>query len=225
MLLVARLQLARPTIESTSSPGLLSAPASFLLGIAVLRTVRLQAITSASALQPRLSTTPSLDGSSPTERTPRHQPQGCTSFTKIPISRVNHHSYVQHRGRSERRPSGCLVTCGLCVHVDPLLGEKEAIFEDVLCALRLKYGKLPFGPLLASAGWPGEEIKNLSLRLLHYKREKPVIPACGVWKSRVRCKSAGGVRRRRGRREALIQDLGEDGLRLVWCHNHAHRKA
>lgn len=46
------------------------------------------------------------------------------------------------QGGSDRRLSGCLITCGLCVHVDPLFGEKEAIFEDVLCALHLKYGKL-----------------------------------------------------------------------------------
>jgi hypothetical protein len=98
-----------------------------------------------------------------------------------------------------------LITCGLCVHVYPLFGEQEAIFADVLCALRLKYGKLPFGPFLASAGWTGEEIKNLSLRLLHYKREKHFIPAYGVWKSRVGYKSASGVRRRGGFWAALIQ--------------------
>lgn len=122
---------------------------------------------------------PSLDGSSSTERTPRHQPQECTFSTKILISRVNHHPCVQRRGRSEHRLSGCLITCGLCIHVDPLFGEKEAIFEDVLCALRLKYGNLPFSIPLASAGRAGEEIKNLSLRLLHYKREKPFFPLVG----------------------------------------------
>jgi len=74
MLLVARLQLARPTIRSTSPPGLLSAPASFLLDIAVSRIVQLQTFRSASLLQPKLSTTPSLDGSSSAERTTRHQP-------------------------------------------------------------------------------------------------------------------------------------------------------
>lgn len=30
--------------------------------------------------------------------------------------------------------------CDLCFHVDPLFGEKEAFFEDVLCALRLQDG-------------------------------------------------------------------------------------
>lgn len=81
---------------------------------------------------------------------------------KIPISRVNHHPRVQHKGRSERQLSGCLITCGLCVHVDPLFGEKEAIFEDVLCALRLKYGNLAlrFHHWPRLVGWAGEEIKN-----------------------------------------------------------------
>jgi hypothetical protein len=119
-------------------------------------------------------------------------------------------------GRSERRLSGCLITCGLCVHVYPLFGEKEAIFEDVLCALRLKIWQIALRSISALAGWTGEEIKNLSLRLLHHKREKPFIPACGVWKLRERCKSAGEVRRRRGFWTTLLQDLGDDGLRLVW---------
>jgi hypothetical protein len=114
---------------------------------------------SASPLQPKLSTTPSLDGSSPTKRTPRRQPQECASSTKFPISRVNHHPRVQHEGRSERRFSGCLITCGLCVHVDPLFGEKEAIFEDVLCALRLKHGNLALR-LNAGFGWLGYRITN-----------------------------------------------------------------
>jgi hypothetical protein len=69
--------------------------------------------------------------------------------------------------------------------------------------------------MLASAGWAGEEIKNLSLRLLHYERDEQYFPACGVWKSRVRCKSAGGVKRRRSLWEALTEELRDDGLRLV----------
>ena len=114
---------------------------------------------SASPLQPRPSTIPSRNGSSPTECAPRHQPQERTSCTKVLISRANHHPCVKHRGRSEHRLSGCLTICGLCVHVDPLSEEKEAIFEDVLYALRLKYGNRAL-QLFASSGLLGLERKS-----------------------------------------------------------------
>ncbi len=40
----------------------------------------------------------------------------------------------------------------------------------------------------------------------------------------MRCRSAGGVRRRRDCWEVLMVDLRKDRLRLVWCHDHTHHK-
>jgi len=72
---------------------------------------------------------------------------------------------------------------------------------------------LPFGPLLASVGWAGEEIKNLSLRLLHYERENifsrlramEVESAVqGCWRGQEEKRLVGGTGRGSERRWAEI---------------------
>ena len=118
-----------------------------------------------------------------------------------------------------------MITSGLCVHVDPLFGEKEAIFKDILCALRLKYGKSAL-QYTAGFGWPRWRGKQkLVSEVTALQTREAFLPAYGVWKSRVRCRSAGEVRRRRDSWEALMEDLRKDRLRLVWRHDHTHHKA